>query len=328
MALYENIDPAELTGYSRTIAEAYDAQGSTLADILPTEPVDDVVFEWTVNERSSDLAAYRSWDTEAKIGSDAGGEDRIAKLAPLSLKKRIGEYEQVRRAAANAEEGLPAAVTRKATEVTTGITDRVILARGEALFFGRIAINERGLKQTVEFGRRAAFTKTAATLWSAAADVVKDLETWALEFATVNGVMPTKAVVSQRVQSAFRARAVAAGYFGTNANGFVVTNEQVNALLVDRGLPVFEVNERRAGGQRVIPDDRVLLTLPGVVGATPTGTTAESRDPKYNLEGDELTGLVTGVYESDDPKGLWVHGNAIALPILTNPDASLVAKVL
>ena len=125
MALWTDvIRPADLTGFSRTIADAYDAQG-TLAAILPNQQVDDVVFSWKVNARSQDVAQYRAFDAETPIGTSAGVEELTAKLAPVGLKKLLSEYDQLRRRGTNSPETVQAAADRLAGEVAKATVDRV-----------------------------------------------------------------------------------------------------------------------------------------------------------------------------------------------------------
>jgi hypothetical protein len=41
----------------------------------------------------------------------------------------------------------------------------------------------------------------------------------------------------------------------------------------------------------------------------------------------EEPGIVAGSYEDEDPIALWTKASAIGLPILANPDLSMVADV-
>lgn len=327
MALWTDvISPADLTGFSRTVAEAYDAQGS-LASILPNEQVDDVVFSWKVNGRSNDVAQVRSFDAETPIGSSAGLDELIAKLAPVGLKKLFSEYDQLRRRSSNSPETVQAAADRLATEVTKATVDRVERFRGEALVTGRLVIAENGVRQTVDFGRRADFTKTVGTLWNAAgADPIADIEAWRDQYVTENGQEPTNIVVSNRVFAALTKSDAVRGYFGPNAPT-VLTRDAVNQLITSYGLPSLSVYNRLAGGTRVVADNRVLMVSEGA-GATVWGTTVEADDPRYGLAGGDLPGLVVGAYKEDDPNAVWIRANAITLPVLANPNLTIAATVL
>ena len=329
MALWTDvISPADLTGFSRTGADAYDAQG-TLATILPNQQVDDVTFSWKVNERSNDVAQYRSFDAETPIGTSAGLEEVVAKLAPVGLKKLLSEYDQLRRRGANSPETVQAAADRLASEVTKATVDRVERLRGEALVTGKLALNENGVKQNVDFGRRADFTKTltGTDLWSdAAADPIADIEAWRAEYVAENGEEPTDIIVSGRVFSALTKSDAVRGYFGNSAPT-LLTRDAVNSIVTSYGLPALSVSDRLVGGTRVIADNKVVMASRNA-GATVWGTTVEAEDPRYSLSAGDLPGLVVGAYKEDDPAVVWIRANAITLPVLANSNLTISATVL
>src|SRR5690606_11917089 len=163
MALWTDVvSPAELTGFSREAASQFDANAGTLSDVFPTVGTTDVSFKWNVNEKVQDVAAFRSFDAESKIGGAAGLEEKIASLTPISLKKRFGEYDQLVRMGQNSPESVQAAADRLATEVAQGVVRRLIQARGEALVTGALSINDDGVVANVDFGRRPDHTVDAA----------------------------------------------------------------------------------------------------------------------------------------------------------------------
>lgn len=332
MALWNDIiQPANVTAFARTAADALDEQGSTLSDIFPNVQVDDITYSWDVGEVLSEVAEYRSFDAEAAFGKSVGRGRKTSELAPVSLKKRLKEYDQYRLRGANSPETLERAAERIAGELATAHVNRAALLRGSSLVTGKLSINEGGFVQDVDFGRRADFTKTAAALWSTTdADPIEDLEAWLSQYSDGNnGVTPTHLIASRRVQSNVKARMIAAGYFG-RTEAVNVTNDMINDQLVDRGLPAFTVNERQAAGKRVIPDNVIVLASSQGAGGTVWGTTIEAADPRYGLAdaGLENPGLVVGSYREEDPQVVFMRSNAVTLPILANPDLTMVATVL
>lgn len=327
MALWTDvIKPAPLTVFSRTIADRYDGDG-LLSDVFPNVQVDDVVFEWNQGERLSEVAEYRSFDTETPIGDNAGEGLRIAKLAPVGLKKLFGEYEQIRKSARNSPETVQAAAERKASEVVKATVNRVALLRGEALATGKLSIHENGFHQEVDFGRKADFTTTAGTPWSGAnANPLGDITEWVNAYADENGEIPDRLFASRKIAIAL----TKALYDGLSGNKpAVFTQVNANEILAGNGLPTVTVNDRKFAGKRLMPEDTLVLASTNGAGATPWGTTVEASDPRYGIPANvELPGLVVGAYEEDDPNTKWIRANAIALPILGNPDMTLAAKVL
>lgn len=322
----EVIKPATLTVFSRDIADRYDTDG-LLSDIYPNISVDDVVFEWNQGERLSEVAEYRAFDAETAIGDQSGEGLKVAKLAPVGLKKLFGEYEQIRKSARNSPETVQAAAERKATEVVKATVNRVALLRGEALATGRLAISDGGFKQSVDFGRRPEFTTEADNAWDGSgADPIDDLNDWVEEFSDVNGEEPDRLIVSRKIASALT-KAIYENISGNKPAVFTQAN--ANEILVGNGLPAMTVNDRRFAGQRLLPQDTLVMASTNGAGATPWGTTVEASDPRYSLPGDvELPGLVVGSYSQEDPNVKWIRANAVALPILGNPDLTFAARVL
>lgn len=318
MALWTDIDPAELTAFSREAFEALDT--GFLAQVFPNIYQDQVKFTWNVNEVLSDIAQYGEFDTESTIGREGGAEEKTMRLLPVSRKLRLSEYEQVTdldRVRALAEE--------KADKVVRFVINRLNLARGEALTNGALALNENKIVQNVNFGRAAGQTLVApGTLWTAAgADPVADIRAWVDLAAEASGVAPDLMGMSTRVYSAFASALAESGYV-TSGTG-VVSRSAVSEIMGSYGLPQPVVDDSRVGGQRLIPDHVLTLAASGgTSGGTVHAPTVESRDPRYNLGGQE-TGIVAGIYSEDDPPVKWVMGKAVALPVLANPDTTFSA---
>lgn len=333
MALWTDvIQPANVTAFARTAAEGLDLRAGTLSDIFPNINPGGTTYSWTVGAVLDEVAEYRAFDAESALGRSKGSSRRTSELLPVSLKKRLSEYDQYVLAGANAPETLVNASERISGELAEAQVNRQALLRGASLVSGRLAITDAdgGVVVDVDFGRRADFTKTAATLWSAAgSDPIADLETWLAQYEEVNGRTPTHLILSRRVLSVARLRLIEAGYFG-RTEAVNVTTDMINTQLVDRGLPAVSINERRAAGQRVIPDNRVILASSEGAGGTVWGTTIEAADPRYGLAnaGLEVPGLVVGAYRTEDPQVAFIRSNAVVLPVLANPDLTISATVL
>lgn len=338
----ETITPQELTGFARAAQDDIEAKQGTLAQWLPNTSVNDVVVRTVVgSDGAGELAQYRSFDAETPIGNGGQAERKIFELLPLGLKERIGEYDQLRArggdGAAIALGGIEAATIR----TVRAISDRLEVARGQALETGALSINENGLVQTPSFGRPAGNTVTAATLWSAGSGVkiLDDLMVWSEAYADANeGSMPGALVVSRKVLAAMLKDAgIQALVRGANSTvDAPVSVDGVNAVLAGYGLPPVHVYDRKVKGTRTTSDKKLFL-LPeavdpnsgsNVLGATFYGPTLESMEPDYGIGASDQPGIAVGAYKTKDPIGLWVHSNAIALPVLVNPVASMVATVL
>lgn len=318
----EIMNPAELTAFSRVALDSLD-DGTTLTSILPNVYQEEVKFSWRVGEMLNGEAEFGEFDTEAPIANHGPGEEKTIRLLPVSQKRRLSEYQQLTN---------PEAVQRlaedRADAVVRSIITRLNRARAEALVTGGLKLNENGIAQTVEFGRKAAQTDAKpGTVWSgASADPIADLRKWADMVADVSGYTPDTMLVSTRIATILGTKIAKAGYI--TGGGQIVGREAVNDVLASQGLPMMTVYDGRANGKRFIEDDRVILAAAGQVGGTVFAPTVESQDPRFNLGEGQRSGIVAGLYRADDPPMGWVLGKAIALPILANPNASLSAKVL
>ena len=337
----ETITPQELTGFARAAQEDVEASQGTLARWLPNTAVNDVVVRTVVGKSGQgSLAQYRSFDAETPIGAGGTAERKIFELLPLGLKERIGEYDQIRArggdGAALALGGVEAATVR----TVRAISDRLEVARGQALETGALSISENGLVQTPSFGRPGGNTVTAAVLWDASSGtkILEDLLAWVVAYEDANdGVSPGAIVLSRKILNVMLRdagiRALVATAAGTPQ---IVSVDVLNSALSAHGLPPIYVYDRKVKGTRVTSDKKVFL-LPdavdpnsgsNILGATFYGPTLEAGEPEYGIGASEQPGIVVGAYKTKDPIGLWVHSNAIALPVLVNPVASMVATVL
>lgn len=337
----ETITPQEITGFARAAQDDLESKQGTLARWLPNASVSDVVVRTVVGKDGSGaLAQYRSFDAETPIGSGGGAERKIFELLPLGLKERIGEYDQLRArggdGAAIALGGIEAATIR----TVRAIADRLEIARGQAIETGALAINENGVVQAPSFGRPVGNTKTATPLWDGASPkILDDLLLWCEAYADANdGAAPGAIVASRKVLSAMLKDAgIQALVRGSQSTvDAPVSVEALNAVLVSYSLPPVYVYDRKVKGTRVTSEKKLFI-LPdavdpnsgsNILGATFYGPTLESMEPDYGIGASEQPGIAVGVYKTKDPIGLWVHSNAIALPVLVNPVASMVATVL
>lgn len=323
--LTDLIDPAALTAVTRGELLAAEEADIT-AQLLPSRNVNDVRVEFEVKGKNkrTEGTPLRSWETESAIGGSSGGEKRFAEVVPASWKVRFGEYERLRRGSATGDEGVLAATAEKRGEVTSVIHNRLKGLRSEALLTGKLAINERGVVQNVDFGRRPSFTKS--TNWATAGtDWLAEYEAYVEEFYDENNVVPTVAVWGRQAANAILNHPKTLERFPAATGD--VTIDLVNRLVEGRGLPRIVVNNNRD----VLSPKHVILAVPGAttLGETVWGPTSEARElPDYNLEGEDQAGIAVGVYRTTDPVVYWVHGAASYLPLLKNANMSLAAKVL
>lgn len=337
------IEPAELTGYVRASLADQDRNAFVLDQFLPHRFVNDLDYRFTRGgEGLTEAATFRTYDTEAPIGSRPGVSRVSGELPPISRKIRLSEYDRLRQRA-NGNEDVIAGLLSDAERMARSVGARLELARGDALVNGSVTIDENGVTATVDFGRDATHTTAAGTSWAtvATATVLSDLVSWFDIYVATNGVAPGTLLTSTRVARLMqRNEEVIDAIEGSAAGRTRVTQAELNALLESEGLPqvtTFDAQVRVGGtATKIIDDDKVLfLPSPGSpddpdssdLGASLWGTTAESLEAEYGIEGDE-PGVVAGVYGTEDPVALWTKAAGIGLPVLANPDLSFMSDVI
>lgn len=321
--LLYDVDPAVLTASARGVQQALE-ENSVTARILPAEFTTKPAVEFTVGaKQNSKGSTFRAFDAESNRAHTAGGERRSAFLQPQSIKESIGELEFLGRRGSVGDEALDARVNQIIRNLVRRMVHDLDSLRGEALLTGALTVEfEDGGSQTVDFGRRADFTATAATPWSAAdADPIADLETWRDLYVEENGEEPTDLVVPRRVVSALMRNQAIRDYLGTTT---FVSQESLGSVLASHGLPALTVHSGQAFSQ-----DHVLFATRGVdaLGATVWGTTSDPHGD-YEALGSDLPGIVVGSYRQNDPDTQIIRANATVLPLLKNANLSFSAEVL
>ena len=331
--------PAELSGYARMAAANLPVNRFRLAGWLPTRPIDDLDYRYTQGgEQLIEAATFRAFDAEASIASRPGVIRRTGSLPPISRKILLTEYDRLR-IRANPELAIRNALFSDAERVTRQIATRLEVARGDALLNGAVTINEGGVVASIDYGRPGACSQTASVLWStvATSDPIKDLVAWTQAYVDLNGERPAVLLTSTRVRGLMLQSAAVRqlASVGAIVPG-IVSPATLDSILESFQLPKVVpydvrysvVTNGTSVATRVI-DDRYGILLPAEVGptdyagttlgATFTGTTAESLDPSYGIEPGAEPGIVCGVYREEDPISLWTKAAAIALPVVANP---------
>lgn len=336
----ELLTPAEITGFARAAQEDFERTQGTLAQWLPNTAVNDVVVRTVVGaDGSGDLAQYRAFDAETPIGSGGKAERKVFELLALGLKERISEYEQLRARGRDGAALVLGGAEAAAIRVVRAISHRLEIARGQAIEAAALTIDENGVQQTVDFGRPDTSEVTVGTLWNAdGASPIESMISLADAYTDANnGEAPGCQLMSKRVVAALVRSGEIRGLVATMAGTpEIVSIDLLNSTLAAYGLPPIVIFDRKVKGVRVLSDNKVFL-LPApvdptsgsnILGATFCGPTLEAQEPDYGIGVSEQPGIAVGLWKTKDPIAAWVHSNAIAMPILVNPVASMVATVL
>lgn len=346
------VDPAELTAQTRVaLADLEINSAQSLAPFLPSETIDDIEYEADAGQGGLvESATYRAYDAELQIGRDEALSQMRGKIPSLGQKIPIFEEDRLR-LLANAEQGLAAAVQRKAKRAARAVAIAVNVKRGEALATAKLQFVGNGQNFTVDFDRRADFTTVATDLWTDPdSDPIAYLESLRDEYVDENGFEPGAILTSTTVKNTFyrhpKVNNAAAGREQSQFGSLADPNA-VAALLGQYDLPGFTVrggrvklrnNDGTNTVKDLLPRDSIIMLPPAgnpgeagssELGATYWGQTVESRRPEWGIAEEEQAGIVAAVHDNDDvPARMWVSALAIAMPVLLNPNYSLASKVI
>lgn len=337
MAIAQDIRTAvQLTAEARAAAQVASTRYA-LEAYLPNVDNYALTFNFDVNQVDiNEAASYRSFNTEAEYGKTGGSASRSGKLPPISLKYHVDELEQL--TLYGQDDAIGDTLERYARRVGSAIAARVELARGQGIETGKVELNERDLKFTIDFGRSASHTVTAGTVWSnVAATPITDLDTWAAVYRATNGAGPGATLLSGRILAVLQKNAdlikLAVGR-GSDLPSRISVDD-VRSVLSSYGYGDVRVFDEVINGARVISDDKVIF-LPtsnisldgGALGTTDWGIPAESIRPEYGIPASDRPGIFAGAFTHEDPEGTNVLGSAIVLPVIKNANATFAADVL
>ena len=342
----EFIEPTELTGLIRAALADLQVNRFTLSRWLPNVEVDDIAYEYTKGGGGlAETASFRSWDAESKIGRREGIGKVMGELPPISEKIPLNEYDRLRlRKLDTNDDRVLALIARDAQRIARNIGARFEVVRGQTLVNAQAPVTE--LQQTVDFGRTAAHSVVAATLWTdhTNATPLTDMRSWVNTYEDTNGETPAVTLAPNAVVQHFAmCQQVIRQVYPLAPAGTapMLNTDQVNSVLRSLNLPPFEIYDARVKvdgvSTRITPSDSIaLLPEPGPttasqptdLGATLLGTTAEALESEYALVASEQPGIVAATYKSKDPIRLWTHAAAVGLPVLREPNLTFKAKVI
>lgn len=332
------VDLAQLTA----VVRALEFPEYSLRAFLPDVTREDIRFRVVRTRRETRrVAPYRAFDAESPIGARPGVETRSGALPPISEKLPLTEGEQLELDALyrNMDRQLVNQVFDDAATEARRVSGRLELARGEVLSTGKITIAENGLDlDEVDFGvPDEHFVEADDSHSDPGTDVLEDLEGWIDLYVETNGFRPGRILTRRAVRTGWSKnegfRQLAGSILGTPSR---VSTAQMSAVFEEYDLPPISTYDRKAIGtdgveRPIIPDGTVIFLPPDGerIGQTQLGVTAEARRLAQSraIAVEDLSGMVAVTMISDDPVTIWTKVAAIALPVLDNPDALMIANV-
>lgn len=328
----------ELTGAARAFYEAAmqaELAKNSLSAFFPDTQVDSIDLRLEDFDFSRpEIAKNRAWDAEPFRGSTAKAGFRTFQNVPISQAEVLSELDQLRARLSNNDKILNL-VYGSLTRQVNAIIDALEYQRGLTLTNAKFTATTRGgVKFEDEWGRAPEANPTSAIQFNNPdADILGELEKFSDAYKKLNGFRPGTILVSPTIK-----RAIARNkQFTVNLNngGYIPGNTaQVNAVLENNELPALTTYERdvNVGGVLTpVLDPKNIYLLPpsaqGILGNTVFSPTTASMEAGFSPT--EQAGIYAGIHQRPTvPSTREVVVDAVAMPVLSNPNFAFVSKVL
>ena len=352
MALWTDLqEPLETTGVARVEYDDREAAKGTLAQWLPNLTVDSDHVKWYTNAaKLTDVAQYRAFNAPPEIGAGPGTKATVIDLPAISREEPIDEITQKEIYNLVAAGGTSLDRAKRSVEAATrrnaaALSARNELTRGMAIATGAVAVDQDNFWINDAFGRDAALTFTAGTLWSTlSADRIGMIQDWIQLYSAKNGGQEPGAMVMGRAEFATFSKGTQFATLLANGATRPGLAAEVRAIADAAGIPPIFIYDRSVsvGGvtTRVLPAGKVFfLPEPGAtvaeavdetaLGVTYVGRTVSASFPSWGIPDAEQPGIVAGVIHQESVgSSVRVQADMVSEPVLTNPNLSMVVTVV
>lgn len=328
-----------------------------LPNLFPIQQTDDIEYELEDTDLSGagEVARYRSWDAVPPVGKRPGITIIGGNIVPLGWSYRLNEkdlkrYGRLRQAIAErGDDRVVDVMTRDAVRAARAVQNRLTLAHADVLTTGSFTLTELG---NVETGNALVATfpvpstqkVTAGTLWSdlSNADAITNLKAWEAVYAGNNGgavpdewwVTPT--IAAELVQHTKVLNKLVYAIGTSNATS-IPNIDVVNDILRVHGVraPIRVVDVQRppldGGTPTSVLSARKVLGVKAGMGRTlfspPASVAMMPRDASAQIEFTAAAGIVSYAQASARPAQVITTSEALAVPVLSNPNALFIATV-
>lgn len=297
--------------------------------LFPERKIQDIEFDMILGAGGLPVSAsVHAFDTKTQMASREAIEKGVASLALIKRQIKIAEKELIKVNNPRTDAELAFVLSQlynDSEKMVEGVKVRVEAMRMELLSTGKVAINENGVKVTLDYGVPTANKKSFTWTDLTTAKPLDDLEVLAAAVEETSGSRPARALTSRKIAKAIcNSNSVRAAVHGVNSDK-IVTLAQLNELLAQCDLPqivTYEGKYKIEGAKgyttkRYFPENVISMFGPDTLGETIYGLTAEEvkliGDGKME-EAAMVGNIFVGTYTSIDPVGEFTKAAATALP--------------
>lgn len=297
--------------------------------LFPERKIQDIEFDMILGTGGLPVSAeVHAYDTKTQLASREAIEKGVASLALIKRQIKIAEKEIIKIQNPRTDVELAFVLSQlynDSEKMVEAVKVRVEAMRMELLSTGKIAINENGVKVTLDYSIPSANKKPFNWSDPATSKPLDDLTTLADAVEETSGSRPTRALTSRKIARAIcNNDSIRAAINGVNSDK-IVTLAQLNELLIQSELPQIVTYEGKYKSEaakgyttkRYFPENVISMFGADTLGETIYGLTAEEvkliGDGK--MEDASMVGKIfVGTYTSIDPVGEFTKAAATALP--------------
>lgn len=335
--LFENVNPADVTVFTRQWANRLDTDpstGTSLAQFLPNRTISGLKSRTTRASRTPQKARVRAFDAPTPVGRRpvAIATEEVS-LMPVGQVLPLREQEIMLRAQGNGDwSEIIDAVYDDMRNNADAIHNLVEDLRAQFLFTGTVSVDDNGFIQEADFGLAADHNldlTAVGTPWSdVSADSIDQEQEWVNKVQQDSDSPVVAAITSQKVLNALMKQDVY-----RNPSALIVNRSYsaFNAARIEAGLPPITTYDKVLGGQRLTPENKIAYVTADV-GETQWGDTAEALELFGSNAIDEQSvdqpAIASAVWRSKNPVNIWSQSTATTLPVAGNINGLFVAEVL
>lgn len=350
----DDIDFGVLTRIARETIASFDAKApESLASMLPAKFVEDIEYEIEgIHDNRVVAANWRTFGgstTSETFGKTSKGRGM---LQPLSREFTLSEETLLRQKHSKIDY-VGRDIDTLTVRAAQALAIEINVQRANAIAHGYIELQTAGTKtQKLDFGRKAEFNTTAPHLFTDKKEnPLEYIATLCDQYEDVNHRQPEKIMIPKKILRLIYNNPEVAKIANNNAFITHANKGKINQVMDDYELPQIEVlNDYRylkddltdgsVKEYHLFPQDSIYLVPErgdvedpdsSIFGQVLWGEPlhAEKVDFKGTSAGEmAVPGAVVFVEESGWPSNVRVVADALAIPVLFNPNLVIKAKVI
>lgn len=334
MDLLQLIKPEDLQGFAENYN--YKVNGFMGQKLFPSLKTRNLKVAYSQLVSGGDLpvmAQVHALDSEARIGDRP--QYKELELKKLLIKEKLDQGESIAYyldSLGGNKKGIVDFIYNDASNLLSRVITRTEVANMELLSTGKITINENNVDFVVDFGFDQ--SKNAITLsgWSSAAhDILADLQA-VKKKAKALGFDVVRAITSSKVIGYMMNNTAIKGFWDRKVEPITegALLSWINSLYGIEFITNDEVYKLSAQGserKRFFKEDAIcFLGTRGALGKGLFGVTPEELKLKETTKFENML-CTLSMWEESDPCTTWTKASGLYLPVMSNINNMIIAKV-